>query len=513
MNLSKIPDFFLASSKEQNNSEFAIHWKKMASSNPELGVQEVSQAHASAQPSLLDHQNGELKDKDRYDDPGTYQMLSASNPMTGTMVTTNQNDNIKRKTHYDDPNGYQILDASNPMGGNGTMMHANHHHNSGNSVDSGSRWYPSSIIIEARTFDGVTVNADLMTVIGRGVKANKCTLSERFYLPERFNQNNAEYRAKTIAPIFASACACAGCEVRLKGWEKSKSFLKFVCPQYRRYKSTSKQQQQSHEVLSGGDSQCHPVVDDPTLSAPVAKKAKTSRSISRPMDKESTCPFSFLVFWEEYQGQEHIPVDARKGRWFVCATGAGTPYHEGHNRREFTEGELRRKQLQVEGAHDILLPYFKKIVDLVDRDEEKLNQTINRIAGLIDVLKRQQTAQMGHAMAATTVNADQINHAQATPTMTSNNPMMQPHVDQSQPPHAVHEEIKTSTSPQDHYQDQQQAYHHSLVPVDDLVLPPHPSIQTSTSDSGSVAEAQASAAATAAALALDQSVVDEVTAL
>lgn len=296
-------------------------------------------------------------------------------------------------------------------------------------VDSGvivaetSRWYPSSIIVEARTFDGTAVNADLMTVIGRGVKANKCTLSERYYLPSQYNQNNAEYRAKTIAPIFASACACAGCEVRLKGWEKSKGFLKFVCPQYRRYKSTSKQQQQLLPSTPGAESNISEtasptppdVVDGPPNSledfVPTevvtngSKKGKTSnRAISRPMDKESTCPFSFLVFWEEYSGQENVASDARKGRWFICATGAGTPYHEGHSRKEFTQGELRRKQLQVEGAYDILMPYYKKIVELVDRDEDKLNQAIGRLSGLIEGLKRQQHQPLNGTNGATSNN-------------------------------------------------------------------------------------------------------------
>mmetsp|Transcript_21884 Transcript_21884/g.50390 ORF Transcript_21884/g.50390 Transcript_21884/m.50390 type:complete len:529 (+) Transcript_21884:101-1687(+) len=408
--------------------------------------------------------------------------------------------------------------------------------------DTPLRWYPSAITIEARTFDGQTVNADLMKVIGRGVKANKCTLSERFYLPPQYNKNTAEYRAKTIAPIFSSACAMAGCEVRLKGWEKSKGFLKFVCPHYRRYnkaKGGAQSVQRSKETgppMNGSSPSSSsaaaggiPMKVENNMPAPAAlpptKKSKANGKSSNSGDKEgNTCPFSFLVFWEEYAGQENVAPDERQGRWFICATGAGTPFHQGHLRKEFSEQELRRKQLHVEGAYEILLPFYKKIVELIDRDEDKLNDTLGRLRTMIDGLKKRQSAGSGGKQKAQeNTPATQHQVQQEVTQFQKHEELMHAtgltdHHHQSHQQHVQHQEQEgaipePTASPQFHH------HHHHHHVVDDLVnlaastqgpLPQHPvPVEAATSGGATGADA----AATEAALALDQSVINEVATL
>ena len=58
-----------------------------------------------------------------------------------------------------------------------------------------------------------------------------------YWLPSLFSVNTPEFRSNKVAPFFVHPCRDAGFNVRLKGWEASRSSLRFICQRGRKYQN------------------------------------------------------------------------------------------------------------------------------------------------------------------------------------------------------------------------------------------------------------------------------------
>ncbi len=84
-------------------------------------------------------------------------------------------------------------------------------------------WEQDLITIELQQgVDGVLEEVNLVSVLDEipsstGRRKFLEEKSNRYYLPLRFNQNDAAYRRNHIVPFFAQACAKVGIEIRNNG--------------------------------------------------------------------------------------------------------------------------------------------------------------------------------------------------------------------------------------------------------------------------------------------------------
>jgi hypothetical protein len=72
-----------------------------------------------------------------------------------------------------------------------------------------------------------------------GKRSRNSKYSKKHWLQEDLNENSKQFRANSVAPLLIRACKEAGFYVRIKGWEKEYSALKFACHRSRPFKSVS----------------------------------------------------------------------------------------------------------------------------------------------------------------------------------------------------------------------------------------------------------------------------------
>ena len=122
--------------------------------------------------------------------------------------------------------------------------------------------------------------------------------TERHYLPQRFNQNTEEFRAKTVLPHFSCAATAAGFSLISKGIKKSKhgigDKMTMICSRGKPH------------TESRGD------IEDRTTK----RVATTGRPIT---GEDCRCLFQFHIFWD----------DKRK-RWWMPFKQEGNSKHVGH---------------------------------------------------------------------------------------------------------------------------------------------------------------------------------------
>jgi hypothetical protein len=80
-------------------------------------------------------------------------------------------------------------------------------------------------------------NIDLSATIGgvKRVNANSLYPDQFHWLPQEYCFNAADYRTKTIVPMFVQACASAGFHIAAKGWEAGPRLLRFRCIRGRKF--------------------------------------------------------------------------------------------------------------------------------------------------------------------------------------------------------------------------------------------------------------------------------------
>jgi hypothetical protein len=101
-------------------------------------------------------------------------------------------------------------------------------------------WSTSSIMLNVcKSLDSPdTVEYNFGRTIGRNSRRGpkKYAIQPvRVYLPPEYNENNAKFREKTIAPLLSRACANEGFSVMIKGWEVTSQRLRFCCQRGRRH--------------------------------------------------------------------------------------------------------------------------------------------------------------------------------------------------------------------------------------------------------------------------------------
>ena len=95
--------------------------------------------------------------------------------------------------------------------------------------------------------NGVLGNVDLMTIIGKGRRADRQDPHNRYYLPDSYNRNDESFRKHEVSKYVTDAFAKDGAEIRMKGWEGDRQAIRFICA---RGRPPSKQQSKTNTKIS-----------------------------------------------------------------------------------------------------------------------------------------------------------------------------------------------------------------------------------------------------------------------
>jgi hypothetical protein len=151
-----------------------------------------------------------------------------------------------------------------------------------------------------------------------------------YWLPAKFNTGGTsdrvdeEWRRDVLQPYVERACAAAGFNIMMRGWEKSKSAAPFVCNRYRVHPTANKEEmsvgdqlmelytRKDHNKKNNKKKGKKGKKGKPDVKVPVSKRSFT---------KEGKCSFNFLVYW-------HAGVK----RWYMPKLQTGCGSHCGHIR-------------------------------------------------------------------------------------------------------------------------------------------------------------------------------------
>jgi hypothetical protein len=140
----------------------------------------------------------------------------------------------------------------------------------------------------------------------------------KMYLPPQFHTNDTKTRKQVIIPLISNAFGVDGGGVVSKGWEGEKNKLIFQCIRGRVAKSQKKGS------------------DETTTST---KSINTTTA--RPTCHDSTCYFTFSLYWEPAAVPADNVSSSTKGRWYFYQNGPGCRFHSGHIRKEKDEIKKR----------------------------------------------------------------------------------------------------------------------------------------------------------------------------
>lgn len=135
--------------------------------------------------------------------------------------------------------------------------------------------------------------------------------SNCYWLPSTINQNNKDYRAEYIHPLFVLACREAGFIIHAE-YECSMKAIRFGCKLKKYHNESKKKKYQADRPRD---------VRDPT-QPPIPRERKTQLPLKHDDDDkedEDNCPFYFNVYWDE-----------DSNRWFIPHQQKGSLDHCGH---------------------------------------------------------------------------------------------------------------------------------------------------------------------------------------
>ena len=158
---------------------------------------------------------------------------------------------------------------------------------------------------------------NLMSTIGTRKAAKRKTSDEDFlWLPEAYSVNTAQFREKTLIPLFVRSCVDAGFNLVAKGWKEKRQALVFICNRGRTHKQNDSKEARDDLI------------------------SRTCRPIR---GEDETCKFTFKINW-----------NASKQRWCIPKEQAGCRDHCGHTHREPHECRMYAKDYGTD-ALDLIL--------------------------------------------------------------------------------------------------------------------------------------------------------------
>jgi len=204
-------------------------------------------------------------------------------------------------------------------------------------VESCKTWNTKEVIVEVATSlmkdEGVTIN--LVETLGykKDIRVACGVDYPKYWLTKEFCENTPKFRSETLSPFFARACQKAGFNCMVKGWEKDKSKVVFICKRGRFHKKPDRSS------------------DAPAAISRVAHRVQTTQRPSQESGDER-CPFRFNVYWDE-----------RKQRWYLPQQQAGCATHCGHLQKRPEHVAMLTKSLEEEDqdlAADCLKEHFRE---------------------------------------------------------------------------------------------------------------------------------------------------------
>lgn len=178
------------------------------------------------------------------------------------------------------------------------------------------KWTTGTIHIDMATSitDDNPKNINLSNTLGHSKyvpRRGKRDDSNCYWLPSTINQNNKDYRAEYIHPLFVLACREAGFIIHAE-YECSMKAIRFGCKLKKYHNESKKKKYQADRPRD---------VRDPT-QPPIPRERKTQLPLKHDDDDkedEDNCPFYFNVYWDE---------DSE--RWFIPHQQKGSLDHCGH---------------------------------------------------------------------------------------------------------------------------------------------------------------------------------------
>jgi hypothetical protein len=139
------------------------------------------------------------------------------------------------------------------------------------------RWIPKQIHVGVATSmaDDNPQVINLMDTLGYSGKRAIASIDDStsfFLLKNKYSSNTAEFRSQVLAPLFVYSCKQAGFAVYMKGWEKARNHVKFVCQRCKYHKTKQGSMDEQAEL----DSLTPP--DNPVFTGKSAKRTHTTNS-------------------------------------------------------------------------------------------------------------------------------------------------------------------------------------------------------------------------------------------
>jgi hypothetical protein len=195
---------------------------------------------------------------------------------------------------------------------------------------------------------------DLVNIIGVGQRFDKDDPSKQFFLPrDVFNVNTAGFRQKEISRYIAAPCYKAGFEIVMKGWEKEKQCLRFMCNTGRCYHSnqskttsltTAARKKDANVSLTESETELLEAASPTRIQELTADFKKQYRprgtKSERPKTSNETCKFSIPLYWK--------PTTGDQGVWYFVQNGAGCLEHEGHMQKTEEEAKILASHVSKE---------------------------------------------------------------------------------------------------------------------------------------------------------------------